>query len=38
MINRMIQDNHKVIYNKIRKSEKTIVLGTPEQYLSEIQK
>lgn len=38
MINRMIQDNHKVICNKIRKSEKTIVLGTPEQYLSEIQK
>lgn len=38
MINRMIQDNHKVTCNKIRKSENTIVLGTPEQYLSEIQK
>ena len=38
MINRMIQDNYKVRCNKIRKSENTIVLGTPEQYLSEIQK
>ena len=38
MINRMIQDNYKVTCNKIGKSEKTIVLGTPEQYLSEIQK
>ncbi len=38
MINRMIQHNLKVTCNKIGKSEKTIVLGTPEQYLSEIQK
>ena len=38
MINRMIQDNYKVTCNKIGRSEKTIVLGTPEQYLSEIQK
>ena len=38
MINRMIQSNLKVICNKISNSEKTIVLGTPDQYLSEIQK
>ena len=38
MINRMIQINQKVTCNKIGKNEKTIVLGTPEQYLLEIQK
>lgn len=38
MINRMIGNNYNVICNKISKSDKTIVLGTPEQYLSEIQK
>tara|TARA_B100000674_G_C37802492_1_gene897152 strand:+ start:225 stop:938 length:714 start_codon:yes stop_codon:yes gene_type:complete len=38
MINRMIQNGHKITCNKIGKNEKTIVLGTPEQYLSEIQK
>ena len=37
MINRMIQINQKVTCNKIGKNEKTIVLGTPEQYLLEIQ-
>lgn len=38
MINRMISDNLKIKCNKINKNEETIVLGTPEQYLSEIQK
>ena len=38
MINRMISDNHKIKCNKINKNEETLVLGTPEQYLSEIQK
>ena len=38
MINRMISDNLKIKCNKINKNEETLVLGTPEQYLSEIQK
>ena len=34
----MIRQNYIATCNKITKYEETIVLGTPEQYIAEIQK
>ena len=38
LINRMIKNKFSVTCNKISPKNKTIILGTPEQYISEIQK
>ena len=38
LINYMIKQNYIATCNKITKYEETIVLGTPEQYIAEIQK
>lgn len=38
LINYMIRQNYIATCNKITKYEETIVLGTPEQYIAEIQK
>jgi hypothetical protein len=34
----MIKSKYKVTHNNLDKKKHTIVLGTPEEYLSELQK
>ena len=38
LINSMIKSKYKVTHNNLDKKKHTIVLGTPEEYLSELQK